>query len=108
MVFGMNDRQIRILAYLYDLKDTPQSPPDPRLLIASIAKYLEMTQREVRHEIKGLMKRLYIKHSTFEGQGYCKIMPRGIMEMEKHGVKTTKWEISTDRVGVEGSREETT
>lgn len=106
MVFGLNDKQIMILAYLYDLRNTPETPPDPRLRIDLIAQHLKMKQQEVKKEIRGLIKRMFIKYITFERHGYCKILPRGIHEIEKRVKKTTEWEISTEKVGMEHSKTE--
>jgi len=78
MVFGLNEKQRLILGYLYDLRNTPETPSDPRLEINSIAKYLGMTQREVRQALKKLVKWGYVKFFTFEGHSYYKILPRGI------------------------------
>jgi hypothetical protein len=52
MVFGLDEKQRSILAYLYSLKDTPESPPDQRLSVGSIAKSLNMTQQEVKNKTK--------------------------------------------------------
>lgn len=106
LVWGLNEKQNLILTYLYDLRNTPESPPDLRLRIDLIAKYLRMKQREVRREIRVLTKKMFVKYITFEGHGYCKILPRGIKEVEKYAERTTKWEISTKRVGVEQSKRE--
>jgi hypothetical protein len=93
--------------YLYDFRNRPVSPPDPRLGIVAIATSMKMTQKEVKDELKGLCKRLYAKHFTYEGSGYCKIMPRGTREVEKSEDKTSELEISTDKIGYTRKKRET-
>jgi DNA-binding MarR family transcriptional regulator len=73
MVFGMDEKQRLILAYLYYLRDTPESPPDQRLSVGLIAKHLNMTQQNVRNKIKKLIKWGYVSSFTFERRTYYKI-----------------------------------
>jgi DNA-binding Lrp family transcriptional regulator len=100
MLFGIDEKQKLIMAYLYNLRNTPESPPDERLSIRSIAKHLNMKQREVRDNIRKLIKQGYVGYFTFEGNGYCKLLPRGIFEMEKGVITETELAIGTDRLGV--------
>lgn len=84
MVFGLTEIQKAIMGYLYALKDTPQSPPDTRQSIKSIAKRQDITQKEVRKATKGLLKKDYIRHVIVERQRHYFITPCGIREIEKH------------------------
>jgi DNA-binding MarR family transcriptional regulator len=106
MVFGLDEKQRSILAYLYSLKDTPESPPDQRLSVGSIAKSLNMTQQEVKNKTKKLVKWNYVGFFIFEGRRYYKILPRGILEMEKGTLKETEVEVSTEKVGVKRKTKE--
>jgi len=106
MVFGLSEKQKRILMYLYDLRNSPESPPDPRLQISSIADSLEMKKWEVRKEIQKLCNGTFVKDYTFERKRYCKIMPRGIREIEKATEKESEWNIGTDGIGYRRKKRE--
>lgn len=106
MVWGLSKKQNLVLGYLYGLKDTPESPPDPRLEVSLIASNLGMTQREVRRLLEKLAKGRYVRFFRFEGRSYYKILPRGIHKIEEHIEKATTWEISTRRIGIKQTRRE--
>jgi hypothetical protein len=107
VVFGLSANQKDILMYLYSLRDSPESPPDSRLEIGSIAENLQMKQKEVREEIEGLCKKLFARHFTSEGHGYCRIMPRGIREVEKMNETESEWHIGTEGADYRRRRRET-
>jgi len=106
MVFGLSEKQKQIMAYLYELKDTPQKPPDPRLSVSLIARNLGITQREVREEVKGLIKRRYVGSLVIERERHYFLVPRGIREMEKFEEKLTEFEISTEKIGIKKKKRE--
>lgn len=106
MVFGMSELQNLIMGYLYSLKDTPQSPPDPRLSVVLIGKKLDMTQREVRKATKGLIKRRYVGYFITERRRHYYLLPPGIREIEKTLEKRSEWEVSTEKIGLKKEKRE--
>ena len=106
MVFGMSEKQKLIMAYLYKLKDTPESPPDLRLSVGLIAKNLGMKQREVRKETRGLIKRHYVGSIVVEKRRYYYLTLRGTREMEKFVEKSTEWEFGSQRIGIKKKKKE--
>ena len=106
MVFGLNENQREILAYLYSLKDTPKSPPDPRLSIQLHAKNLGILQKGVRKLMRGLVKRRYIGSVIIERRRHYYILPRGIRVIEKLSERRTEWEFSSERIGVKREKRE--
>jgi len=102
----MSEKQRAIIAYLYQLRDTPQSPPDPRLSLPVIAERLGMTQKEVKKNASGLMKRHHVSYVIVERRRYYYILPRGIREIQKLTRKRTEIEISSKRIGIKKEKRE--
>ena len=106
MVFGLNEKQSHILGYLYELKDGPQTPPDYRRSVSSMAKNLGMTQKEIRDEAKGLEKRRYVTYVLIERERHYSILPGGVHEVEKYDLKTTEVEVSSEKIGIKRKKSE--
>jgi len=90
-ICGMTARKRLIMAYLYDLRDTPQEPPDDRLLARSIANRLELKLTEVKGDIEQLQRKGYVRYVSIERRRYHRLTPRGIHEHEEHVERTREY-----------------
>jgi len=106
MVFGLNDKQQQIMAYLYNLKDTPESPADQRLSVRLIATHLGMTQQEVKKQIQPLTTKGYAHWFIDQRIRYCKLLPRGIREIEKRIQKETEFDIGIENMRLKRKKTE--
>jgi hypothetical protein len=105
-MFGISEKGNAILELLFTLRDTPQSPPDPRITLFYIAEILGMTIEEAKIEIEKLEKRRYVVHIIIEGKRYYRLTQRGNFEIMKCDLKTTSIEASTDKIGVKRKKVE--
>jgi len=106
MVFGLSNNQRLIMAYLYQLEDKHEVPPDEAHSLMSIAKGVNIVKNDVKEETEGLIKKGYLHFIIHERQRYYYLLPPGRHEVEQYERKTSKFEISSKRIGYERGKEE--
>jgi len=72
------------MAYLHDLRDTPQEPPDDRLLARAVANRLALKLNEVKEDLEALQRRGYVQYVIVERQRHYRLTPRGTRAHERH------------------------
>jgi len=103
---GMNASQRLILNFLYELRNTPMMPPDPRISQAGIEQALGIQVDNLSLELNSLNKKGFILPLWIEGKKFYKITLAGIGEIEKCIVTTVEGELSTSRIGIKGEKKQ--
>ncbi len=98
---GLNNRDKRALAYLYDFRNTPSDPPDRRTSLGGIAEVFELRIDGALRMIEKLEERAYVRSWKVGRLKFCKITPYGIAELEKQTERWFKGEIGTSGIGLE-------
>lgn len=102
---GLNTLQKLALNFLYEMRNTPMAPPDPRLSLDGMTRVLGIHAESLFPELNALIKEGFIIQFWIEKKRFYKITVPGIREIEKHVITDIEGEFSTSRIGIKGRRE---
>ena len=103
-IWGLHVSQTVILNFLYELRNSPMTPPDARTSLCGIAKALGMNRNTVSKDLDALEKKDFVWQYLIVRTKYCRIALRGIREIEKVKTCTFQSEISTSGIGLKNER----
>jgi hypothetical protein len=103
---GMTALERLILNFLYELRNTPMMPPDPRISHEGIERVLGIQVNDLSLELNALKKKGFILPLWIEGKKFYKITLAGVREIEKCMVTTVEGEVSTSRIGISGEKKQ--
>ena len=100
----MNTAQKLLLNFLYELRNTPMIPPDPRISYTGIGQALGTQISNLPVELAVLKEKGFVLPFQIEGKTNYKITLAGISEVEKCMVTTIEGEVSTSKIGIKARK----
>lgn len=88
-----------VLAYLYELRNTPMAPPDARLSILSIADTLGLKIDETARVLAQLEAKGYVYPFKIGRARFCKLTCFGAGEVRRTYEHWSEVEVSSSRLG---------
>lgn len=88
-----------VLGYLYEFRNTPMAPPDPRLSGSSIARTLGIENDEAFEILVRLKKKGYVYPFRIGTRDFYRLTCFGTAEVEKYQENWAEVEVSSSRLG---------
>jgi hypothetical protein len=95
--------QERILSYLYQFNSSPDWTLD--LEVHNISSRLNVGVEEILEQLNNLQKKQFVLVQNIHGYSYCKILVKGIREINKQTTSTIRAMLTTREIGVEGEKQ---
>lgn len=102
----LSPTQKLVLNFLYEMRNTPMTPPDPRISNVGIAQALGMSTRKLSLELAALKRKGFVLPFWIDKSEYHKITLAGIHEVQKCMVTTIEGEMSTSKIGIRSAKKE--
>jgi len=106
-LWGLGNRKKRVLAYLYDFRNTPSEPPDRRLSMAGLVAALKLPPGELSNTMGELEKDAYVRSWKIGRMTFYKLTSFGVAQLEERTERWMQGELSTSRIGLELGRKAT-
>jgi hypothetical protein len=107
-LWGLDNKKKRVLAYLYDFRNTPSEPPDRRVSLAGLVVALKSPLGELSHTMEELENNAYVRSWRVGKATFFKLTSFGVAELESRTEE--RWiqgEVSTSRIGIDLGRKAT-